>query len=171
MILKAAVCTIVPRSPFIAFVFQQSVGYKIEIKCGVMSASMKWRHLDHLQQLSRAKDPSTAMTQKEVCPREEIADPPGTNVFSIERHRFRCKISCIFVHSVVYNRRRRYLFGILGSSAVRSRGRQGGKPSFSCMRRSELSVQVRLHCSYKSYSQGYGEGVPMAPWQKPFVAR
>ena len=30
----------------------------------------------------------TAIAQKEACPREEIADSPGTNMFSTERHVF-----------------------------------------------------------------------------------
>ena len=38
--------------------------------------------------LSRAKHRLTAMAQKEVCPRDEITDPPGTNVFTIDRHGF-----------------------------------------------------------------------------------
>ena len=32
--------------------------------------------------------PLTAMAQKEVCPRDEIADPPGTNVFPVDRNGF-----------------------------------------------------------------------------------
>ena len=46
-------------------------------------------------------------------------------------------------------------------SAVRSRGRQGEKPCVSCLRRFELSAQVRQHNSYASYSEGYTEGLPM----------
>ena len=38
--------------------------------------------------LSRAKHPLTAMTQKEVCPQDEIADPPGANGFPVDRHGF-----------------------------------------------------------------------------------
>ena len=30
----------------------------------------------------------TAMAEKEVCPRDEIADPPGTDVLPIDRHGF-----------------------------------------------------------------------------------
>ena len=82
-------------------------------------------------------------------------------------------ISCIFVHSVVCNRRRRGLLGILGSSAVLSRGRQGEKPCVSNLRRFELNAQVIpvQHNSYRSYNQGYGKGVPMAPRPIFFVVR
>ena len=93
------------------------------------------------------------MAQKEVCPRDEIADPLGrmcsslTNMVSL-------KVSRIFVHRVACNRRRRDLIGIVGSSVVRSRGRQREKPRVSYLRRSELSTQVRQHNSYTSYSHG-----------------
>ena len=53
-----------------------------------MSASMKWRYLDHLQTLSKAKHSLTAMAKNEVCPRDEIADPPGTAVLLIDIHGF-----------------------------------------------------------------------------------
>ena len=53
-----------------------------------MSASMKWRHLGYLHLLSRAKHPLTAMAQTEVCPRDEITDPLGTNVFLIDKYGF-----------------------------------------------------------------------------------
>ena len=53
-----------------------------------MPASMTWRYLGHIQLLSRAKHSLTAIAQKEVCPRDEIADPPGTNVLLIDRHGF-----------------------------------------------------------------------------------
>ena len=87
-----------------------------------------------------------------------------TNIISL-------KVSCIFVHCVVCNRRRRELLGVVGSSAVRSRGGQVEKPFVSCLSRSELSAQARQHNSYIHYSQGYGEGVPMAPRPKLFVVR
>ena len=41
-----------------------------------------------LQLLSKAKHSLTAMAKKEVCPRDEIADPPGTTVLPIDRHGF-----------------------------------------------------------------------------------
>ena len=53
-----------------------------------MSASMRLRHLDHLQPLSRTKHSLIAMAQNDVCPRDEIADAPGMNVFLIDRHGF-----------------------------------------------------------------------------------
>ena len=53
-----------------------------------MSASMKWRYLGHLQPLSKAKHSLTAMAKKEVYPRGEIADPPGTVVLPTDIHGF-----------------------------------------------------------------------------------
>ena len=59
------------------------------MKCGRMSASMKWRCLGHLQPfLSKAKHFTTAMAKKEVCPRDEIADPPGMAVLPIDIYGF-----------------------------------------------------------------------------------
>ena len=49
-----------------------------------MSASVKWRHLDHLQ--LRAKLPLTAVVHKEVYPRDEMVVPPGTKLFPSKRH-------------------------------------------------------------------------------------
>ena len=81
--LKVAVNTIVPRSPFFSFCTP-----KYTMKCGRMSASMKWRCLGHLQLFSRAKYSLTAMAKKEVCPRDEIADPPGMAVLPIDTYGF-----------------------------------------------------------------------------------
>ena len=53
-----------------------------------MSASLKWRYLSHLQPLSKAKHCLTAMAKKEVCPRDEIADLPGTAVLLFDIHGF-----------------------------------------------------------------------------------
>ena len=47
-----------------------------------MSASMKWRYLGHLQPLSKAV---AAMTEMEVSPQKEMADPQGIKVFAVER--------------------------------------------------------------------------------------
>ena len=82
--LKVAVNTIVPRSPFLLFVPQNTH----KIKCGRMSASMKWCYLGHLQFLSKAKHSFIVMAQKRVCPRDEITDPPGTAVLPIDIHGF-----------------------------------------------------------------------------------
>ena len=100
-----------------------------------------------------------------------IADPPGTNAFPIDMDMASLKFSCLFVHCVACNRRRRHLLGIIGSSTVRSRDRQGEELCASCLGRSELSAQVRQHNSYRSYKQEYGEGVAMAPLPKRFVVR
>ena len=53
-----------------------------------MSASMKWRDLGNLQLLSKAKHSFTVMAKNEVCPRDDIAEPPGTAVLFIDRHGF-----------------------------------------------------------------------------------
>ena len=50
--------------------------------------SMKWRSLGQMQLLSKTKHSLTTMAQKEVCPRDEIADPPSTAVLPIDRHSF-----------------------------------------------------------------------------------
>ena len=44
--------------------------------------------LDHLQSFSNAKHYLTAMAKKEVCPRDEIADPPGMDVLPIDIYGF-----------------------------------------------------------------------------------
>ena len=72
------------------------------------------------------------------------------------------RVSCIFVHCVVCNRRQRDFLRIVGSSVVHSlsgQARQGEKPCVSYLRRAELSSQIRQRSnSYKSYRQGYREG-------------
>ena len=69
-----------------------------------MSASMKWRYLGHLQPLSKAKHSLTAMVKKEVCPRDEIAELPGTDVLLIDIYMalpkvwlFSCTVWCAIV--------------------------------------------------------------------------
>ena len=47
---------------------------------------MKWRHLDHLQLLSRAVAVMTRMTKIEVSPQEEMANPQGMKMFAVEKH-------------------------------------------------------------------------------------
>ena len=49
---------------------------------------MKWRYLDYLELLSKAKHSLAAMGENEVCPRDEIEDPPGTAVLPIGIHGF-----------------------------------------------------------------------------------
>ena len=51
-----------------------------------MSASMKWRHLDHLELFSRGISPVTEVAKMEVSPQDEMANPQGTKVFAVERH-------------------------------------------------------------------------------------
>ena len=38
---------------------------------------MKWRYLCNFQLVPTAKHSLTPMAKEEVCPRDEIADPPG----------------------------------------------------------------------------------------------
>ena len=97
--LKVEVNTIVPRSPFLLFVPQNTDCYKHKIKCGRMSASMKWRYLGHLQLLSKAKHSFMVMAKKKVCPRDEIADPPGTAVLPVDIHDFAKRFG-IFLYAV-----------------------------------------------------------------------
>ena len=47
-----------------------------------MSASMKWRHLGHLQLFSRVV---AVIAEMEVSSQEEMANPQGMEVFAIER--------------------------------------------------------------------------------------
>ena len=49
---------------------------------------MKWLYLGHSQLLSKAKHYLTAMAKEEVCPRDEIADPPGMAVLPIDMYGF-----------------------------------------------------------------------------------
>ena len=48
-----------------------------------MPASMKWRHLGHLQLFSRVV---AVMAEMQVDPHEEVANPQGMQVFAVERH-------------------------------------------------------------------------------------
>ena len=48
-----------------------------------MSASMKWRHLGHLQLSSRAV---AVIAEIEVSSQEEIANSQGIKAFAVERH-------------------------------------------------------------------------------------
>ena len=73
-----------PDPRFLLFVPQNTDCYKHKMKCGRMSASMKWRYLGHLQPFSKAKYSLTAMAKKEVCPRAEIVDPSGMAVLPID---------------------------------------------------------------------------------------
>ena len=88
-----------------------------------MSTSMKWRHLGNLHLLSRAKHPLTTMAQKEVCPRDEITDPPGTNVFSIDRYGFAedfvsfCTLCGMYSAATRFARNRRLEYGLLSGQA------------------------------------------------------
>ena len=87
--LKVAVNTIVPRSPFFfVFVPQNPDCYTHQKKRGRISPSMEWRYLCYLQLVSKAKHPLTPMAKEEVCPRDEIADPPGMAVLPIDIYGF-----------------------------------------------------------------------------------
>ena len=47
-----------------------------------MPASMKWRHLDHLQLFSRVV---AVMAEMEISPQEEMANPQEMTVFAVKR--------------------------------------------------------------------------------------
>ena len=51
-----------------------------------MSASMKRRHLGHLQLLSRAVSPFTVVAEMEVSPQDVLPNPQGMIVLPAERH-------------------------------------------------------------------------------------
>ena len=55
----------------------------------------KMRHLGHLKVLSKAVLPLTVVAQREACPRDEMANPPGTQVFAVER-----KFGALMVNNV-----------------------------------------------------------------------
>ena len=112
------------------------------------------------------------MAQKEVCPRDEIASPPGTNVLPILTDMVLLKVLCLIVHCVVCNRRRRDLLRIVSLSEVRYSGRHRERLCVSgCLRSPELSAQSRQPNSSTSYGQECGGKVPMVPRPKLFVVR
>ena len=49
---------------------------------------MKWRYLCNFHLVSKAKHSLTPMAKEEVCPRDEIADPPGMAVLHIDIYGF-----------------------------------------------------------------------------------
>ena len=49
---------------------------------------MKWRYLCYFQLVAKAKQSLTPMAKEEVCPRDEIADPPGMAVLPIDIYGF-----------------------------------------------------------------------------------
>ena len=49
---------------------------------------MKWRYLCYFQLVAKAKNSLTPMANEEVCPRDEIADPPGMAVLLIDIYGF-----------------------------------------------------------------------------------
>ena len=49
---------------------------------------MKWRYLCYFQLVAKAKHSLTPMANEKVCPRDEIADPPGMAVLPIDIYGF-----------------------------------------------------------------------------------
>ena len=137
-----------------------------------MSASMKWRYLGHLQLLSKAKHSFIVMAKKEVCPRDEIAGPPGTAVLPIDIHGFaeglvpfrtRCGVQSLLVR-------------FAPNRAIAWDPPQWQAPletmiCVSALRRPELSAQVRRRNFSASCSQGYCKRVASVRWSKRFVVR
>ena len=86
--IKVAVNTIVPRSPFFAFCTP---------KPRLLHTSNKMRSSISVNEMAlfgsfppfvKAKHSLTAMAKEEVCPRDEIADPPGMAVLPIDIYGF-----------------------------------------------------------------------------------
>ena len=119
-----------------------------------MYASMKWRHLSRSQLYARAVARLRGMAQEEVYRGDEMANPPGTKAFTVDRHRF-VENLCIFVLFVLCNRRRSYLFRVVSSSVVRLWCRQREGPCVSGVRWSKRSAQVRRErsCRFCSHYQ------------------
>ena len=110
---------------------------------------MKWRHLGYLQFLSRAVSIFTVVAEMEVSPQEEITNPQGMKVFTVERHGLLekfvtfCTLCGVQSSPLV-------LFRIVGSSVVRYSGRHRGRLCVSSSRSPELSAQSRRQKSCTS---------------------
>ena len=141
--LKAALYTIVPRSPFFAFCTPKY--FRLQ-KCGWMSASTKWRYLGHLQLLSKA---AAAKAEMDVSPQEEMANPQGMKVFAVERPGL-SEDFVSFLLCVECNRRHSYLLRICRSFGVRYSGRHRGRHCAWGSCSPELSAQVVRADSCKS---------------------
>ena len=112
-----------------------------------MSASMKWRHLGHLQLLSRALALMTGMAEIEVSPQGKMANPQGIKMFAVERHGL--PEDFVFFRALCkYNRRHSYLRRIGRLSGVRYSGRHRERLCASGLCSPELSAQVRRSNSY-----------------------
>ena len=87
--LKVAVNTIVPRSPFFLFLYlkTQTVTH---IRKNAVEYLRQWNGAICViyNLVSKAKNPLTPMAKEEVCPRDEIADPPGMAVLPIDIYGF-----------------------------------------------------------------------------------
>ena len=108
------------------------------------------------------------MTRKEVCPRDEVADPPGTTVLPIDRHGFAkgfassfCTLCGAQSSLVRFASNRAIVWG-----PPQCNGRHRKRLCVSGLRSPELSAQVKGPNSSTSYRQGYGEGVSMPPRPK-----
>ena len=86
---KVAVNTIVPRSPFFLFLYlkTQTVTH---IRKNAVEYLRQWNGAICViyNLVSKAKNPLTPMAKEEVCPRDEIADPPGMAVLPIDIYGF-----------------------------------------------------------------------------------
>ena len=78
------------------------------------------------------------------------------------------KVSCLFVHCVLCNRRRRDLLRIVRLSGARYKGRRRERLCVSGLRSPQLSAQLRRPNYSTSYSQRYGEEVTMVPRPRRF---
>lgn len=75
-----------PDHRILLLVLKNIAGYKNKMRSCVTSASLTWLHLGHLQPLSGSVSSQTVVAQREACPRNEMAKPPGMKVFVAERH-------------------------------------------------------------------------------------
>ena len=94
------------------------------------------------------------MAQNEVCPQDEIGDPPGTDLFPIERRGF-CWRFRVYSYTV---------WSAVGAS-------KGREPVFLVCVGLNWTHQVRWHNYYRYCSPGYDEGVSIVPQPKPLSVR
>ena len=135
--LRLHLYTIVPRSQFFAFCTPKYCRLQ---KCGWMSASMKWRHLAHLQLLSKTVAATAewgSAHKRRWLTRKEWKCSPLRDLDFL-------KISCLLLPLCVEcNRRHSYLLRICRLFGVRyNSGRHRGRRCAWGSRSPELSAQV-----------------------------
>ena len=109
-----------------------------------MPASMKWRHLGHLQLFSRVV---AVMAEMEVSPQEEMANSHGMKVFAVER---RGVPECFVYFPALCGMQSSPLVFSPNLPIVRYSRRNRGSLCASGLRSPELSAQVVRADSCKS---------------------